>query len=868
MTEPIAVEYVAIRPDTKGFKPEAEKQTKDAVLGINSQLAKIGVGLGIAGFLKGGLDELRQQGEVLAQTDARIKATGGAANVTAKQVSDLAEQLQNLSGKDKEGIQAGENLLLTFKSIRNEVGAGNDIFNQATAAALDLSVAGFGSLESTSVQLGKALEDPLTGLTALRRVGVTFTQDQRALIKSLTETGDKLGAQKVLLKAVEDQVGGAAEAYGTTLAGKVERSKNALNDLEAEVVGALAPALEGLVSIAVPLADAFAKIPAPLQTMLVAFVAISAVVKPLTTVFTGASKVASGLGDAVKKGTSAMSEGVSVATRYSSAISGVAAGAAGIAAVAAAWQEYQKTIDDAKAGAQADAQAQKNAALSGSLKDLNVALENNTQQIKYQEDLANNSVSPFDADYRESLRNSTSALVDMGGQLNQVRDQSINLAQATGISTDAAFQFVSQQALAGNTFQSNAAVLDAYTGKLNDNTLSTQDAATVEKSLVDAYNAAQKAQSASLKSTTDLISAQRGSRDAAIAVREAQEEITSSTRGVTEAKSSLIDAEQQLQAIQRRGAADQRDIAGAQLDARTAVLDLADAQKNLADVNKDPKATAEDKQRAQIELERAQLRVASSTDDVSDAQRKAAGRGKELSDAQNRVKDAQDQVRDAQEKQKQSVDDLSDAYLNAASSAATLASATAILNGYQFTAQDNTDAQIAALQQLQGTLDPKSALYQQLQGFITLLQGVVPRSAAVSVTYDSTGKPVTYEEIAAELSSLGVTPDQQIKSFRSRLSNPNDPLAGTPGHAFGGRSNGLSGVAERGRPELFQDDQGHEYLVGKGQVTPARPLSAGVGSRGASVVVNNHIYGSDPRVTAEKATAAAKRATFLHGVST
>jgi len=100
----------------------------------------------------------------------------------------------------------------TFKNIRNEAGKGNDIFNQATAAALDLSASGFGSVESASKMLGKALNDPLKGITALGRAGVTFTDGQKKQIKALVESGNVLGAQKIIMQEVASQVGGAAKA--------------------------------------------------------------------------------------------------------------------------------------------------------------------------------------------------------------------------------------------------------------------------------------------------------------------------------------------------------------------------------------------------------------------------------------------------------------------------------------------------------------------------------------------------------------------------------------------------------------------------------------------------------------------------------
>ena len=70
--------------------------------------------------------------KVSAQTRAVLKSTGKAAKVSAKQVDQLAEALMTKSGVDDEVIKSGENMLLTFTNIRNEVGKGNKIFTQAT----------------------------------------------------------------------------------------------------------------------------------------------------------------------------------------------------------------------------------------------------------------------------------------------------------------------------------------------------------------------------------------------------------------------------------------------------------------------------------------------------------------------------------------------------------------------------------------------------------------------------------------------------------------------------------------------------------------------------------------------------------------
>ncbi len=169
----------------------------------------------VTDFLKDSVAEAQEARKIGALTVSTIKATGGAAKISAEQVGDLANAISRKTGIDDEAIQSGSNLLLTFKNVRNEVGAGNDIFNQATQAAVDLSAAGFGSVESSSKMLGKALNDPIQGISALSRAGVQFTDQQKDQIKTMVESGDVLGAQKLIMAELTSQVGGAAEAQAT-----------------------------------------------------------------------------------------------------------------------------------------------------------------------------------------------------------------------------------------------------------------------------------------------------------------------------------------------------------------------------------------------------------------------------------------------------------------------------------------------------------------------------------------------------------------------------------------------------------------------------------------------------------------------------
>lgn len=197
----------------------------------------------LAGATQFAIQQAIEQERVMAQTANVIEATGGAAGLTAQQIADLAQAESQLTGLDDELIQGGENMLLTFKNI------GGETFPAATRAMEDMAVAMAGGnlaavdLQGTAIQLGKALNDPIAGLTALSRAGVTFSDEQKDLIRTLQESGDLMGAQAVILDELESEFGGAAKAAGDTLEGSLAKLNNTIGNLGAEIGGELIPIL-------------------------------------------------------------------------------------------------------------------------------------------------------------------------------------------------------------------------------------------------------------------------------------------------------------------------------------------------------------------------------------------------------------------------------------------------------------------------------------------------------------------------------------------------------------------------------------------------------------------------------------------------
>lgn len=236
----------------KGIKQFNRLETKGQKAGFLIRKAAIpaALALGAIGLAaKAGVEGVMADDEALANLESTLTATGNAANITSASFFAYANELQKVTGTGADQITQGAALLATFKNVRNEVGKGNDVFNRATEAALDLSQKGFGDLSSTNKMLGKALNDPIQGITALSRAGVTFTDEQKETIKTLQATGRTLDAQKIILKEVESQVGGTAEAFGQTTRGKLERSKRAFEEMQKTLARALLPALEAAASI-------------------------------------------------------------------------------------------------------------------------------------------------------------------------------------------------------------------------------------------------------------------------------------------------------------------------------------------------------------------------------------------------------------------------------------------------------------------------------------------------------------------------------------------------------------------------------------------------------------------------------------------
>ena len=204
----------------------------------------------VTAFMKKSVEAYDIQKEAVSILDAAIEATGAGAWTTSAQLKEMASSFQAVTNYGDEAVISMQSVLLGFKNIRG------DTFNEASKAILDMSTVMHMDLASAAQAVGKALDDPVNGITSLQRQGFRFTAAQKDVIQSLIDTGDAAGAQKIILDELASTYGGAAEAarssvkqIGNAWGDVLERVGRIFENL-AERSGIAGTLLEGLTALA------------------------------------------------------------------------------------------------------------------------------------------------------------------------------------------------------------------------------------------------------------------------------------------------------------------------------------------------------------------------------------------------------------------------------------------------------------------------------------------------------------------------------------------------------------------------------------------------------------------------------------------
>jgi hypothetical protein len=650
---------------------------KAAVNGLKS-IARAGAAIGaVAGVIGFKLVSAAYESQkVMKQTEAIIKSTGGAAGVTAIQVGKLSEKLSMQIGVDDELIQKSANLLLTFKQVQNQTGLNNNIFDQAVIAAQDLGNV-FGSADAAAMQLGKALSDPIAGISALRRAGINFTDQQKAQIKTLVESGDILGAQKIILKEVESQVGGTAAASATGF----DRMRVALGNVAEKFGALLIPYVEQfanfVINTVVPYLNTLADV--------LGEQGVGGAVKMLGTDFIQATTNMGAFGDTVLVITAAfvtlrlVAMAATIAMNLFNvalfsnpigiAVAAVIALAVALVALYLKFEIVRKVINTL-------GQVLKTAFMNVIEAIYNAfALLYNAvaSSINYLIKAAN----LFGANIPEIEMLGFKAFTVIGSAANKA-------AGSIGVATDRMAEF-SGKMPKDTTFV--PPISTGVTKTIETATQKLQKYVDALKGLTSAQRAYRDAGKAALKSDQDLLTA----KDKLIT---AQTNFNNVLNGFGKDSVQAKDAQSELTKAQR-------DVEQAGYDVEAALFAVANAQQAVTDSYLDPNRTPQTIREAEIALAKAKLGVVDATDAQGVAVKNLATKQTLLDEAINGAATSSDTFKDAAKELKDAQDALVDA----------------------------TDAQTAAYEREKDALD---ALNESTKKAITLKGGVVPKDAAAA----------------------------------------------------------------------------------------------------------------------------------------
>lgn len=261
----------------------AEKELQRAtkrIQAIGQNMADVGKNLSLAVSVplialgKTAVTAAMESRDAIAAVNASLASMGDAAGRTSEQLQGLASGLMRQSLYDDDEILRKVTAnLLTFGKVST------DVFDRAQAAAVDMSAKLGQDLQSSAIQLGKALNDPVKGITALQRVGVSFTADQKALIQSMAETGRVADAQRLILAEVEKQFRGSAQAARD--ADPFAAMKQSFAEFQETVGGELLKAMPAITGAITALLEAFNSLSPEMQKVVVIGGVLAAALGPV-----------------------------------------------------------------------------------------------------------------------------------------------------------------------------------------------------------------------------------------------------------------------------------------------------------------------------------------------------------------------------------------------------------------------------------------------------------------------------------------------------------------------------------------------------------------------------------------------------------
>lgn len=189
-------------------------------------------GLGITALFEGWefIEKSKEAFEGLEKAVTRVetvlKSTRFAAGFSSEDIQNQAKELSKVIVAKRDEILDAQGMLLSFHDIRGGT------FTETTKTVADFATFFKESMTDAALQVGKAINDPLKGMTRLQRMGVEFSQTQKDAIKNYVAQGNLVAAQAVILRELNTEFGGQAQAFALTDAGKIQVASKQWEELQ------------------------------------------------------------------------------------------------------------------------------------------------------------------------------------------------------------------------------------------------------------------------------------------------------------------------------------------------------------------------------------------------------------------------------------------------------------------------------------------------------------------------------------------------------------------------------------------------------------------------------------------------------------
>ncbi len=176
------------------------------------------------------------------ERDAAILAKGlnnlGKGTNVLRELEEAADNLGNATLFSQDEFTRGFALLTSFRKI------GVDSYASVAEQAANIAQINQVDVNTSFMQLAKALQDPERNLSNLNRSGIAFSKQQTDVIKQLMKTNQVAKAHTMILNIVKESYDEAALAASKGFAGSVDLLMEEVNDFSESLGKALLPVLD------------------------------------------------------------------------------------------------------------------------------------------------------------------------------------------------------------------------------------------------------------------------------------------------------------------------------------------------------------------------------------------------------------------------------------------------------------------------------------------------------------------------------------------------------------------------------------------------------------------------------------------------